>query len=250
MSSKDLTAILIVENQGRFAHPSVKSVEAALEQAAAERGISTQFVLLADEPDEPTRAYLESNRPDKAEVLITSFNSRTRSLEHAFKQVEGTFVALSGTHDLVSSNWLSRAYEDCVESKQPSVVHPATIISFGGRTFLYVMPDQLNPDFSADVLLSQNPWPGPSFGARETFLQNPRCEPDESKGFGQSDWLWVCDTVANGVVHRPVRETFSCCHRRWGHACVASDKDCSVLMPSSRLFHPATVGGRSGAGER
>lgn len=238
MSSKDLTAILFVENHGRFANPSVKSMEAALEQVVGECGLSAQFVLLADNPDEHTRSYLESHRRGKAEVLITEFGSRARATEHALKQAEGAFVCVSGTHDLVSSNWLSRAYDECKESKELAVVHPATIISFGERTFLYIVPDQASPDFSRDVLLSRNPWPGPSFGTAETFKQTPMREPDASKGFGECDWLWICDTIANGVVHKPVAETFSCCHRRWGHQCVALRQDHSLLMPSSSLFQP------------
>jgi len=242
---------LFVENQGRFANPSVRSVEAALEQAVTERGVSVQFVLLADNPDEQTRTYLENHRPKKAEVLLTAFNSRAQAVEHALKHSEGALLALSSTHDLVSSNWLSSAYAVCEEDRgrkglekgkaswERTVVHPATIISFGERTFLYIVPDQANPDFSTDVLLARNPWPGPAFGATETFRQNPIREPDESRGFGESDWLWVCDTIANGVIHKPVAETFSCCHRRWGHACVSLRHDGSLLMPSSRLFNPA-----------
>lgn len=236
MSSKDLTAILFVENQGRFANPSVKSVEAALEQAIAERGISAQFVLLADNPDEKTRMYLENHRPERAEVLITNFGSSAQALGHALKQSQGSYVALSRTHDLVSGNWLSSAFDACSKSKAQTVFHPATIVSFGERTFLYIMPDQANPDFSTDVLFSRNPWPGPSFASADLFAAHGTREPDQSKGFGQADWLWVCDTVAGGVVHKPVAETFSCCHRRWGHACVALEPEASLLMPTTKLF--------------
>lgn len=256
MSSKDLTVILFVENQGRFANPSVKSMEAALDRAVTERGVSTQFVLLADDPDEQTRCYLENHRPGKAEILITSFGSRARATEHALKQAEGTFVALAGTHDLVSSNWIGKAYDESKASKERVVFHPSHIISFGesppssvggspvgtsgGSTFLYIIPDQTDRDFSKDVLFSRNPWPGPSFGLAETFKAIPMREPNHAKGFGHADWLWVCDTVASGVIHKPVAETFSCCHRRWGHACVTPESD-YCLIESSKFFHPGVL---------
>lgn len=258
MSSKDLTVILFVENQGRFANPSLRSVEAALDRAVTERGISAQFILVADTPDERTRSYLQNHKPAEAELLITSFNSRARATEHALKQAEGMFAALVGTHDLVSGNWFGKAYDESKASEErvgrdPSrvIFHPSHIISFGesgGPTFLYIIPDQTDPDFSKDVLFSRNPWPGPSFGATETFKATPIREPDQSKGFGHVDWLWVCDTVANGVIHKLVPETFSCCHRRWGHACISMERDhsplmesSSLLMSSSKFFHPGVL---------
>ena len=236
MSTKEITVILTCQDQGRLLNPSIQSLRAAIRKAESGLGVAIEWIIAADTPSEQTEEYLLYNQPPRSRKLFTGGGCTAVAANQAVKEAEGKFIALVCGDDLVSSNWLTQAYTESSGRTAGFVFHPGLVVAFGETRRLAIPPDQEDPDFSRDVLFSRNLWPSVSLAAREVFLAHPFSYEDRARGFGHADWYWVCDTVAAGIVHKPLPGTLACCRQSKTHACVAPEPCRSVLMPPSKLF--------------
>lgn len=233
---REITVVLACHDQGRFLHASVRSIEAAIRKAESDLGITIEWLFSADNPSEETEEYLKHYLPSMARLLIRRCGQAYSARNEAVQEAQGRFIATVSGDDLVSSNWLSRTYRASVSRPADVVHHPGMVAVFGDGRLLFITPDQEDPEFSAAVLFSRNAWPDISFARKEIFLSHPFREPDKVRGFGYPDWHWVCDTMAGGIIHKPVRATFACCRHASGHSCLTAGEKQPLLLPSARLF--------------
>lgn len=258
-STEDITVILTCPKRGRFLHPAVKSIGAAIARAESELAVSIGWIAAADRSSRESAEYLESYLPSRARKLLIENGDPAALTNRAVAEAKGKLIALVSGDDLVSSNWLSESFRACSNQSQTVIFHPGTVIVYGKSCFLFVTPDQEHPDFSRDMLWSRSPWPGISFGNREIFSAHRFVESDAVRGFGHSDWHWICETVANGILHKPVPGTLSCCHQTEDHACILNvvqalapstapapqtvpGEKQHLLIPPSRLFQVSRSG--------
>ena len=241
LSTNHITVVLTSQNQGRLLNPSVRSVEAAIQRAESELAIDVEWIITTDSLSPETEEYFNCHLPTRVRKLIVLNGNTAAVINQAVKEATGQFVAIVGGHDLVSSNWLSKSYRECTSRSANVVYHPGMVVAFGDRQFVFITPDQEHPDFSTDLLFSRNLWPGISFALRDIFLVHPFVQPDKASGFGHIYWHWVCDSVAGGVLHKAMKDTFSCCNVSQEHACIFPEDDKALLMPPSKLFVLAYV---------
>jgi len=237
--SQDITVIMTCDQQGRFLHPSIESVKVAIEQAESATTHGIEWIVVADNPDADTEMYFQNHLPSSARLLRTNTGSIALSINQAVREAKAKYTALISSHDLISANWLSKAYGEIMNGDSQCVLHPGMVVVFGEQTFLFLPYDQQSADFSKDLLFTECLWPTTSLAAREVFLKHPFSRESELVGFGYSYWQWSCNTVAEGIIHRPVGQTFSCCHQYDGHVCVlpkGEKVDAKGIMPSSALF--------------
>lgn len=232
----DITLIFYCGNHGRKLHPSVRSIEAAISRAESETNVSIEWLVATGNVSPETDEYLQNSLPYRAQRLYEA------GLAEAIGAAAGEYIGLLSGQDLVSSNWLSKTYLQALDGMDNLVLHPAMVVSFGDEVVVTLPPDQEDPDFSIETLFTRNPWPQVSFARNEIFQRYLRSRRDDDKPV-DAYWLWVCETVADGIVHKPVPGTFSCCRTSNSHRCVSNRQDQALLLPPSRLFHLAEGSG-------
>ncbi len=231
-----VTVILACRDIGRFLHPSVRSVAVAIETAESEMGVAIEWLIAADTSSQATADYLHSHVPARARQLLTCNGDFNAVKNQAVREAEGQAIAVVTGDDLVASNWLTKSLKAWTDRTKLVVLHPGAVVVFGNSCFLFSTPDQENPDFSKDTLFSRNHWPGISFGPKEIFACHQFIQSDTVHGFGHADWHWACETVEDGVCHKPVPGTISCCHQRGNHSCITPSENGHLLMPPGKLF--------------
>ncbi|HEY9868196.1 MAG TPA: glycosyltransferase family 2 protein [Candidatus Obscuribacterales bacterium] len=243
-TSVDITVILACRDRGRFLHPAVRSVADAVERAESELGISIEWLTVAAPSSEATEQYLSNHLPSRSRRVRFAGTDLAAAKNQAVAEARGRYIAMTGGDDLVSSNWLSKSYELCMAEPRAVVFHPHAVIVFGDTRLLYVTPDQEDPDLSPDAIFARNLWPATSVGQAKIYRDHKFVDADQERGFGYSDWHWVCETVASGVVHRPVPRTLSCCRQQDTHTCVPVPGRLTDLLPRSRFFQRSPAGAR------
>jgi hypothetical protein len=236
---KEIIVIQSCPDKGRFLNPSLRSVESAISRVEADYGIGTEWVLAVSALSADTDEYLNNQLPARVEAVVRiAAQPAAEQINSIVKKSLARFVCIIGGEDLVSSNWLSLAYNSCLKGDDKEVFHPAMIVAFGADSHLFLTPDQADPDFTIDRLLARNPFPAICISARRTFEEIPFQSPNHQSGFGHFDWHWVCETTAHGLVHRPVAGTFACCRVPSEHSCLEHCRENNSLIQSSRLFNP------------
>lgn len=232
---KDVTVISIVSDIGRFMHPSALAVDAAIRQAETTDGLSVQWLAATYCPSESTIEYFQTKAPSSCRPVLTDATCSLSARNTALELAQGRFVVILSGYDLLSANFLSAGFQFLSADNRQTVAHPALVVSFGAGNSLYMTPDQEDSDFDHSTLFSSNPWPSLYMSRKELFLAYPFEPTAHSNGFGQGDWHWICQTIAGGVLHKPVCGTFTCCHRQQGHTCLSDDDSPELLLPS-KLF--------------
>lgn len=214
----------------------------AIERAESELGISIEWITVAAPSSEATEQYLSNRLPSRSRRIRFARPDLAAAKNQAVAEASGRFIAITSGDDLVSSNWLSRSFALLMADPRAVICHPHTVIVFGDTRLLYITPDQEEPDFSRDAIFSRNLWPATSAGPAEIYRDHQFVDADQARGAGYSDWHWICETVAGGVVHKPVPGTLSCCRRQGAHACVPPPDRLTDLLPPSRFFRLSPVG--------
>jgi glycosyltransferase involved in cell wall biosynthesis len=244
-AAKRITVIIACRDRGRFLHPCVLSVIQALQHADSNLGARTELICATDSPSAQTVEYLQTQLPSFAKVVTTDGEGLSTSKNKSIAASNGDFVSLLDSDTMVSGNWLTAAAQTAAADTRPIVLHPATVVGFGVQTNLSIIPDQDNPDFADETLIWRNPWPDVSFASRELFSANPFITAETQRGFGQEYWHWICQTVAEGALHRTVPSTLACYHQYDDQRLGAEEDLRRTLMPPCRLFQQTAQAGRS-----
>lgn len=198
---KEITCLLALHAEGLIAHKTIRSLNRAAE--CAERfGISVEFVFVLDRATQETRRYIESSAVVSrfSKVIAADFGDLGLTRNLGIQHSEGEYIAILDGDDLISENWLLRAYE---LSRQDSrfIVHPEVSLAFDQKAVVMYHPDQRESDFDGANLIVENYWTSLCFSQRETFIEIPYVAMPESSGFGYEDWYWNCEVMAHGFIH-------------------------------------------------
>lgn len=234
-SIKDITVILACRDRGRFLHPSVRSVQAAVDRLQQETSLSVEVICTVDHPSTRTEEYLNDYLPSHIKVLRTNDGTLSACKNAAVDESCGNFLALVTSDTLVSSNWLHAAYSMALPDTRDVVFHPATLIMYGGESKLVVVPDEEDRDFCREALFDANPWPDTVFGRKNIFVKQRF---SHAADFAEDDWHWNCETVSGGILHKPVHGTLACYRQ---HAPVPPPTPSSTFSTSHPLLPPSTL---------
>lgn len=208
-SQFDISLVLNAHAEGRFLHPTVKS---ALEAIACARdgSLSVELVVVLDSPDSATQEYCGKFLPAEARAIEVSVRDAGLARNIGVEIAEGRFITFLDGDDLLGRNWLLAAHRFISADERALILHPSLVVYFEGRNAVWRPVDQEDPEFSEAVLFEHNPWTANSFGRRSTYQEIPFRATDLENGFGYEDWLFNCDTIARGIMHKVVPNTLLC----------------------------------------
>jgi glycosyltransferase involved in cell wall biosynthesis len=233
----DLSIVTNCHREGHILTPTIGSLSIAIDNAK-KAGLEIEWIFVFDNGDDATRSTFDSCAPESAKICEVSMNDPGLARNAGVEASRGNYVALVDGDDLVSPNWFVAAYDYAVNYRSAEVIcRPGLEIYFGETSLIRVAYDSDDPTFSHSSLFEETGWPITSLGRREIYLQHPfrRCELE--RGFAYEDSQWNCDTIAAGILHRLVPNTFFCYRIKdentsWNVR--VSNESC--IMGSSSLF--------------
>jgi glycosyltransferase involved in cell wall biosynthesis len=194
---------------GRLLRPTLRSVAASM-NVLIERGVPCELLIVLDDATDETireaTSWQSKGRLGAPVRLVRATRSGAGASRNAAANgAKGRYVAVCDEVDLVSKNYFSSALAFLSDSTAPVVVHPETVVSFGGRTETWRVPP--SEAVTHLDLIRDNPWPSASVALRSTYVEHPFEALAAGSGFGPADWLWNIHTVIAGIPHRPVPGT-------------------------------------------
>ncbi len=230
--SFDITLAIIASRNGPKMHPCIRSAIAAVERAGS-YGIRTEILLVLENPDDETIEFCNEFLPSNVRVenLVGSHLGKSSACNHAVSLSQSEFVTLTYASDLILPNWLLECHKFMLQDCRELILHPSYVLTFEKGLALRRLIDQEDKHFSKYLLFESNPWSSLSFSKRTVYQKVPFREVEQDAGFGHEDWLFYCDSIASGVIHKVVPGTIHC---------VRDDRDRAEQPESSNLVLPAT----------
>jgi glycosyltransferase involved in cell wall biosynthesis len=204
----DISVIITAHHEGRLSHRSARSAQRAARFARA-AGIEVEIIGVLDCPSEETLTYFAEWEEIFEKVTRIEVRDPGLARNHGVGIASGRYIAFLNAGDLFSENWLARAFHLVVENSATRLVlHPELNVYFS-REEVYVETtiDSDGADYSPLELMQFNPWTSRSFVSRDFFLDGNVYAAASGGGFGHQNWLWNCEVIGNGAVHRFVPAT-------------------------------------------
>jgi glycosyltransferase involved in cell wall biosynthesis len=240
---KDISCVLALHAEGLIAHKTIKSLNRAI-GCAEQFGLSIEFVVVLDRATAETRHYVKTSPVihPVSKVITADFGDLGLTRNIGIQHSDGEYVAIFDGDDLISENWLLRAYE-LNRVAHHYVIHPEASVVFDQKSILMYHPDQRRGDFDGANIMVENYWTSLCFSRRETFLQIPYVATPKSSGFGYEDWHWNCEVMARGFVHTVALGTAHFIRVKEAGSLYAETAMRNALIPHSTLLND--LGNRS-----
>jgi glycosyltransferase involved in cell wall biosynthesis len=207
----DLSVIVNIFREGRLIHPTLRSLDAAIEDTVA-NGWTVEVILVLDNTDAVTLRYLDAHlgglfRDAAVHRLYVRNGDLGLSRNSGFAYARGRFIAFSDDDNLYSRNWLVRSLARLDASSADEILHPAVVIHFGSKNVLWRTMDSDDPNIDLRAIVEFNFWDATCVAPRRVFEQIPYAPSLAGPGFGPEDWHWNCQALDAGWKHRLVPET-------------------------------------------
>jgi glycosyltransferase involved in cell wall biosynthesis len=208
-----ITAVINGHREGLLAGPSIASLQDAVLHARS-NGIEVETCIVLDRPDDVTLAIFQENLNDEHNLVITDYGDLGLARNRAVEEGHGEFIGFLDADDLWSFNWLTASFNYSRKQKNPFVAHSEVNIVFGGARNFWMHVDSEAAGFDPGHLGLGNYWDSMSFAPRQLYKKYPFSQASFGEGFGYEDWHWNCETLLDGIAHRPVPDTLHFKRRR------------------------------------
>lgn len=202
----DVALVVTGHRERSLAHHTFKAVGRCL-RAARGAGLAVEVIGVLDNADPFTREIFEEHLgPDgllaeSGATTITEVSVADPGLARNAGVAVST-AALVGVLDadnLPTANWLVEAARTAREHGGTCVVHPESLVIFGGRTQVWPQPPSALT--RAHNFYDRNYWDTFCLATRDVFEQIPYAPTPRDSGFGPEDWHWHAETVERGIKH-------------------------------------------------
>lgn len=170
------------------------------------------------------------------EVKIPSGCDPAPYRNRAISKARARYIAWVEGGDLVSSNWITESVR-LARKRRNVVLHPEVSFFFGGpgvRRRILRSVDQESPAFNPSGLVWSNYWSSLVFAERSVLALHPF--PGRKPGFGHESWLWNCDLIHRGVIHKTVLGTAHFLRASSKHATELVSRDWRLPVYPSEYF--------------
>lgn len=202
----DLTCIVTGHREGRLAVPSLRSFWAAID-AARNVGYDVEARLCLDKPNSLTTKVFESFRRDAPIIGVYDFADQGQVRNAAIAGANGRYSAFLDADDLWTEDWLVQAMEFLKDKPETHIAHPAYNYFFEKQATIFCHIDQESEEFRLELLRMANYWDALCVCPTSIYREFPFCHRDIAGGYAYEDWLWNCETVAAGKIHKVVPDT-------------------------------------------
>ncbi len=237
MDRTDISVITTMHREGSLMRASLLSITTAINDAT-HHNLKVEWLLVLDSADDDTRKFLQSNMPSEARLITLECKDVGAARNAAMACANGSFIAISDADDLWSTNWLSSAHSFATAYGKPVILHPKCMIQFGITDSIVLTVDSDSIDFSPLTFLDMNHWSSNTFTQKSLHLEFPFCTSfDTATGLGFEDWHFHCETLAAGIHHKAVDQTFHCYRvKRTEDSLSGRSFMSNLLVPPSKLF--------------
>jgi len=233
----DISIVIAAHDEGRLAHRTMRSVQAAME-VAEQAGLACEIVIVLAQPTLETQTYFELWR-DKAQVLNVNCGDVNLARNAACAAASGQYITLLGATELMGSEWLHLAYARASQvTLADYVIHAEYSLEFNGRSELKQHLSSRAPLCRPADMLFASFWTGGLLTLRATFLKYPFHAIPESAGFGYGVQHWISLVLAGGGEVLIAPKTVVFVRKAVATVAVRSRRSRATLYPPSPLFDP------------
>jgi glycosyltransferase involved in cell wall biosynthesis len=204
----EVTVVVCASVEGRLLQHTIRSIERARAYAKA-AGLSTELVLVLDEPSLATEQYVKEFLPlvcTDSNLLNVSHGSLSRSRQYAISKAKGKYITIVNAGDVISENWLLAATSFLQSEKNAVVAHPEYVFTFDGKDRIWKV--EIPAEFNPAALIEQDCFGSLAMASKEVFKQKKSNDLDAYKNNAKFlSWEWNSETLSSGVTHAVVPET-------------------------------------------
>lgn len=196
----NITFLINAHREGLLLHSALRSVRSAHE-ICSRPGLSLDVILVADRPDQATRAVIEAWSDWLDRVEFVDYGNLGASRMHGIDRARGEFLCFLDGDDLWQPEWPSLAYAkaDKERGSGDTVYHTEIFATFGSECSLREQIASEDPLFHPNHLVGGWHYCNNLFASRDVFARYPIQPYDHGRGFGSEDWHWSCETLHAGV---------------------------------------------------
>ncbi len=233
----DISIITTCHDIGRLFHATTRSILLAAEECR-NNGLSVEWIIVQDHADKSTQEYVRRHTPEDAIVIELEVGDLGQARNAGVDAAHGHFIAHIDSDDLWSPNWLTAAFAFANSLPTDQVVlHAPVLLFFEGKEHFWMFTDSESADFCPSTLFTHNCWAVSSFAPRDVYVRFPYTTTDLAGGFGYEDWHFNCETIAAGIAHKLVPDTFHCYRvKSWKSSLYDHSSRQLCIMKPSRLF--------------
>lgn len=224
-----LTVVVTAPRWGTEVYRTLRSIDAAVAELTTGPAQPARFVHLRDRPSSGTPVI---EWPHGWEHLDLDPQLSPLSAPWLFEGF--THVAFFEGGARCSPTWLDRAIATSRAVRQPSVVHPGSVLTFGERWIRHDYPRSSDVDLCE--LLDRPLWTGNVVVDVDLLgrVARERAEPVDVRLPWDHVWWWTCEMLASGAALQVVPDTL--------FACVEpDDPDGRLATGGARLLAPTRL---------
>jgi glycosyltransferase involved in cell wall biosynthesis len=243
----DISMIVTAHREGILAHPSLRSLSIAIEHAV-QRGLHVEVVAVLDKPDAITSSTFEEalgvdghlGRVASTKTIVSDFGDPGLARNEGVAAAAADVVGFFDSDNLMSSNWIWRAFEAVTSDSSDLIIHPDYTVAFEGKKNIWQLVGSKDERFRAELLYQFNYWDAFAMARKSIYERFPFEETRAEWGFGHEDWAWNCVTCAAGIEHRTVAETVLFYRvKNAGSRLQIHEQEESILAPNPLLISGA-----------
>lgn len=200
----DVSVVMTLHSEGLVVHRTFRALQAAID-LAGRQGLSVEIIAVLDKVSDPILKHTVEKWSSILEGIVSAhevdFGALSLSRNFGISKSKGEFISILDGDDLYGEHWLLKAHQICSADRR-TVAHPEVCYSFPLEPFLRY---HFNGGRVSLELLSSNQWSALLMAHRDIFRKIPYIIDDQN--FAYQDWLWNCETNAQGYRHVLVPET-------------------------------------------
>ena len=219
-----ISVIIAAHSEGLIAHKTLLSVAQAL-KPLIENHIPYEVIATLDRPNQETQEYFSRTNVLPLHAYTIDFGDLAASRNFGIAKAKGKYIALIDADDLMSDNWLLKAYQQLETSSIDTVLHTEYSVNFGNQSIVWHKFNSFDIEHEALISLQANRWDSAILAPKALLLRFPFMP--NLNGYGPEDWHFNCQTLAAGVTHNVVPKTILFVRR----------KDTSVMTLQKSELH-------------
>lgn len=236
----DISIIVTAHAEGRLAHRTMRSLQAAIREAYID-GLRSEIIVVLDNPSAETLAYFIAWR-EHARIIEVNTGDPGLNRNTAVTMARGKYIAMLNADDCFGRNWLRLAFrESQKQSGTMFAIHPEFAITFGTINAISEHPDSSILQRHPSKALERNYWTSMLFTPRGTLLKLPFAATLLDSGFGYEDWHWYCNLLAaNGAIKIAAETCVFVRRKSVGFRTAMHDQNQALLRPTN-LLEPSSM---------
>lgn len=234
-SPVDISIIVTCHKEGIILHRTLRSIYQATTALNADN-ITFELILHVDNPDSATEDYIANSQLlENVFVYRNSFGDPGAARNFSIKKAKGKYITFIDADDLMSPNWLIKAYND-LESRAYGqyVAHTEATLEFGDFTGIVQKHSEINKDTDALLSVWAGRWNAVIFAPSSIFKRIDY--PINSPGYGFEDWLFSCLLIWNDVHNIVIPETVIFVRRKSTDSVWNTHRSSLAVLPANPLM--------------